>query len=266
MSNKFKRIVDLFSEGETCFLGDDETAKPICVWVNKLNSLEEEEARLDGQSARTEKMVAVADLNHPETQSMYMTLEEWTDEELFQAAANQKGDMMVALAVADVEADEEWKDKVEYLRRQPQILDDAKVAADDPRREQLVETNSKYIAAIEAAYEKRMAEVLEEVKAEGKEKVRDQFIKDYKDRLAIDHYMQERRITQLYFAVRECEAVRAEEGEWEHKTCDHAKKLMDSRHDVRDLPQHVLDRMLDTYESVQIGSKNVGNFQETQSS
>ncbi len=268
MSNKqkLKRITDLFTEGETCFLGDDENAKPVCVWVQKNNSIEEEEARLDAQSARTQVLLSMADGTHPEVKNAEVTISEWSDEELFQAVANQKYDECLTLALADVEAEEDWKEKLEYLRRQPQLLDDANVPADDPRRVQWNEYNEEYVALIQKTADERQGKILEETKAKGREEVSKEFIKDYKDRLSIDSYVLEAKITKLFYALRECDAQRKGEGEWDHSECNHRNYLVEHRGEIRELPQHVMSKVLATFEDLQVGARNVANFPEPQSS
>jgi hypothetical protein len=264
---KLKRITDLFNEGETCFLGDDEDAKPICVWVNKNNSLEEDEARLDAQSARTEILLAMSDPMHPEVVVASMELEEYTNEELFQVATNQKYEESLTLALQDIEADEEWKEKLEYLRRQPELLDEAKVADDDPRRLQITKYNTEYLAHVEELGKKRQDKILADFTEAGRQSVIDSFLKDYKDKISIEHYVLESRVTKLFYAIRECEAIRKENGDgWDHKSCDHSKRLLESRTEVRELPDHVLNLILDTFESLSVGARNVANFPVPQNS
>jgi hypothetical protein len=268
MSNKMKlkRIVDLFSEGNVCFLGDDESAKPVCVWINKNNSIEEEEARMDSQSARTELLLAMASPMHPEMAHLRMIMDEWSDDEMFEAAANHKYEESTINALADVEADKEWTEKLEYLRRQPELLDDANVTEDDPRRAQLEEYNKEYMAKVTELVNERQEKALAEVKAKGRETVEEEFVKMYKDKLAIDHYILEGRITKLYFATRECDAERAGEGEWKHDKCDHSKRLFSNRSEVREMPEHVLTKILETFDNLTVGARNVANFPEPQNS
>ncbi len=269
MSNKLKlkRINDLFSEGDMCYLGDDETGVPVCVWVNKPNSIEEEEARLDGQAGRMEILMALSDPSHPEMQHAHMLIEKMTDDELYATAVSQNADQMLAMASLDVDADKEWTDKLDYLRRQNELLDDAKVSEDDPRRAEYAKVNGEYIDAVEAYYEKRKEAKLEEYKAKGRKEVEDLFIEDIKDRLSLDHYMLERRITQMFYASRECDAT-GDEGRknFDHSKCDHSKRLFAERVEVRELPENVLGKINDKFEAILVGVRNVSNFPEPQNS
>jgi hypothetical protein len=263
---KLKRITDLFTEGDTCFLGDDENAKPVCIWVNKPNSLEEEEARMDAQSTRTQLLLAMSDPSHPEIQNANMILSEWTDEELFQAATNQKYEENITLAVHDIEADEEWNEKLEYIRRQPELLDDAKVPDDDPRRVQLAEYNTEYLNKVQELLAVRNDKTMKEVKEAGREKAEEDFMKTYKDKLSIDSYVMESKMTKLFYAMRECEAQRKGEGEWDHSKCNHSNRLVEHRGEIRELPEHVLNLVIQTFDNLAVGAKNLGNFPEPQSS
>jgi hypothetical protein len=267
MSNKMKlkRIVDLFTEGDVCYLGDDIDQKPICVWVNKCNSIEEEEARMDAQAARTGKLLELADPMHPEMQNAMMILEEWSDDELFLSAVNQRAEECVALAMHDIEADTEWKDKLEYIRRQPEILNDAGVAEDDPRRVQLETYTKEYMEHLDELSQKRQDDMLEEIKAKGRREVEDEFLKNYRDKLSIDTYMLENKITRLFFGVRTCDAARNGE-EWDHSQCNHRERLFTHRSEVRELPDHVLSRIAEKFDEVTVGARNVANFPVAQNS
>lgn len=262
MSNKvkLKRIVDLFSEGDVCYLGDDELGKPVCVWVQKITSLEEEEARMDGQSAITQFLLSVADPSHPEMQHLHMVMADWTDDELYEASNNHNYEKHLINAAADIDGDKEWQEKLDYLRRQPELLDDANVADDDPRREQIVKYNQEYMAAIDKRTEERSEEALKEIKSKGRAVVEEEFVVDYKDKLALNHYILESRISKLYFSVRECDAVVDETGNYDHKACDHSKRLLSNRGEVRDLPESVLLKINKTVDDVQVGARNVANF------
>src|SRR4051812_26611329 len=141
MSNRFKRLVDLFETGTECFLGDDEQGKPVLVYIAKLNSFSEDEARQDGLTGRTVHIMELDDPESPIMKSVMYQMNSWSDDELKDARVNQKYEEMYALAMADIDSDPEWKDKLEYLRRGPELLNDAKVKEDDPRRKQLDDYN-----------------------------------------------------------------------------------------------------------------------------
>lgn len=266
MSNKMKRITDLFTQGDVCYLGDDEEGKPVCVWVQKNSSLHEDEARMDGQSARTQLLLALSDVTHPEIQNVSMSMSEWDDEALHNAVLNQKYEDHIAGALADIEADKEWTDKLEYLRRQPTLLDDAQASDDDPRRVQWDTYNTEYLVAVQKLAEDRKAATLLELQDKDRGDVEADFLDEYKKRLGVEHYMLEAKITKLYFACRDCDATKKENGEWDHKHCDHGKLLMPNRAEVRELPEDVLAKIIDTFEGLAVGGRNVGNFPPAPSS
>lgn len=267
MSNKLKlkRINDLFSKGETCYLGDDEAGKPVCVWIQKNNSLETEESRWDAQTARTDEMLAMADPRHPEIQNAHMIMQDWTDEEMCQAATNQRYDDSLNLALQDVEADPEWKDKLDYLRRQPELLDDAKVDADDPRRVQWTKYNEEYLKLVESLVKERQDKIRAEFVAQDREAVVETFLKVYQDKLAMKRYMMEARVTSMYFALRECDAVLVED-KWTHDKCDHSNRLLENRKELRELPEDVMEKITTCFDNLAVGARNVANFPEHQSS
>lgn len=261
MSNRFKRLTDLFTEGQTCFLGDNLEAKPECLYIQKLSSFEDQEAREDGLAARTEKLVELSDNFHPEIVNITQQLEKLSNEELIDARLNQKYEEIYMGAGADVEADPEWKDKLEYLRRGPEILNDASVSEDDPRRKQLADYNKEHLEAYSKHIGKRKAKMKEELGKLARVKIVEDYLDDYKDKLSVDTFYVERKVTQIYYATRDCSATReepADEFGWNHSNCDHRNKLCESRFQVRELPQHVLDKITETMEALTVGYKTLG--------
>lgn len=265
MSNKMKRITDLFSTGEVVNFGNDELGAPVLAWVQKNTSIEEDEARMDGQAGRTRYLMGMADINNPEVQNVYMTLEEWTDDELYAAASNQNYEKALSDVLAELEGEEDWAEKLNYLRKEDELLNDADAPEDDPKRVKFSEVNTEYMIELDKRCKVRMEAELAEAKAKGRKAVEDEFVKNWKDRQALEHYMTESRVTKIYFAVRDCEAV-FEGDRWKHKACDHNKKLMSNRKEVRELPEDVLAKILEAFDNLVVGARNVANFPEASNS
>lgn len=254
--DRLSRITDLFLEGKEMDFGVDADGKPIVVWVNKLNSFEDEEARRDGSAARSLRMLNLNDEN-PEVQEARQELSELTREELVQIIAAQNFDEDYLLAVDDVESNEEWKEKLEAMRM-TLLLADSDVAEDDPRHEQASKLNTEYLMAITDAASKRQAERQAECQTKDLDDLADMFIKNWKTRTGLGEFFAEQRVTQLFYALRDCQAMSEGEGKWDHSRCKHTR-LLTERNQVRSLPEEVLERGVAMLSEITVDRRTAGN-------
>jgi hypothetical protein len=270
MSNKkFAKIVDLFSVGAECYLGDDETGKPIVVWISKPNAFEIEEANRDGQAGRLTYLLRYQDPESDESKYAKAELADMTNEVLVDTLVNSHFEEDQYMASYDVDADDEWRDTVDYMRREAGILDDMKDENTEDikaRREKLSQTQGKYIAAITDFTKKRQDNYRKDIQSYERDLLEKTFIDIYKNRTSVERYMLERNVTRLYYAMRECDAVMGEKGKFDHTACDHKVRMLEDRQDVRSLPEEVLDKTLNLLDDISIGQRDVANFQEDQSS
>ena len=70
--------------------------------------------------------------------------------------------------------------------------------------------------------------------------------------------MEERRITEIFIAARQCDAKRDGEG-WSHKSCDHTQPLLQQRAQVKKLPPVVVQRLVDTLDAMTASQREAGN-------
>jgi hypothetical protein len=80
--DRLRRVTDLFVEGRTLYLGNDDENKPVLVWVNKLNSFEVEESRRDAVSARGLRLLELEKEESPERMAMWARASRWSDDDL----------------------------------------------------------------------------------------------------------------------------------------------------------------------------------------
>lgn len=262
---RLKRITDLFIEGREVELGYDEQNEPVLIWVNKPNSFEEEESRRDGLAARTEHMLELKDDAHPDVANVLSQLSGWDKGKLIQARVNQKYDEDFMQALNDLESDKDWAERLEYLRRTAPILDDAGVSADDPRRTRYTEVNGEYMKAISDGVAKVQAERSADLADFSREELTEQYISDFREREAFGRFMAEKRVTELYFAIRDCQATR-KDGKWDHLGCDHRKRLLMARADVRSLPQGVIETVINVLDNMSASPREAGNSAAPESS
>lgn len=268
MLDRLRRVTDLFVEGTECFLGTDDTGKPVVVWVNKLNSFEMEEARQDGLVARGLALMQLAKPDNPERLSLANTVEGWSTEELVEALVEQRTEELYLDVLNELEADEEWAEKLSILRRMPALLADTKAAEDDPRRQELYQLQTDYLEAVRQGRERGRERAKNEVRAESREVLADRYFENWRNRRSLDDFMAERRVTELFFAIRDCAAVQRPGGDkvtWDHSACQHSR-LLNDRSQVRELPEPVLDRVSRTLEDLTSTPRESGNSAAPQSS
>lgn len=256
--DRLKRITDLFVEGKELNLGDDETGTPVLVWVNKLNSFEDEEARNDGMAARTERMLSLTD-DHPDVKLVTGQMADLDQQKLAEVAARQSYDEDYLAAMDDIDADPEWAEKLLYLRRGPTLHNDADLPEGDPRREKWEKTQAEYYTATQERAEKRQKDRRQEYEQLSRQELTEKYMENLKNRLAMEAFLEERRITELFFAARDCQGTRVGDNEFEHSQCDHRKRLMADRKDIRTLPSTVITRIVETLAEVTVDRRTAGN-------
>jgi hypothetical protein len=258
INGRLRRVTDLFVEGEEVFLGYDDNQEAVVVWVNKLNTFEIEEARRDGIVQRGLKMRDLGDPDNPERAAFDAEVQLMTDEKLQQAWVNHHVEEMYLDVVNDVESSEEWRVKVEEMRRMPTLLRDAGASDDDPRWKQLEEMQIAYMEALRAGQEQKQKESLREAQEFTRKDLEASYFEKWRERQTLDLFMEERRITEIYVASRECYAI-GKPGGWDHSKCDHGKRLLPERALVKSLPPQVIEKIIDALDRLTTPQRDAGN-------
>lgn len=264
LNDRLRRITDLFVEGTEVYFGNDSQNRPVVSWVNKLNSFEMEEARRDGQTARGIRVAAMTGDDSAELKATMATISSWSDERLAEMRVEQMTEELYLEVLNDIEADPEMKDAVDLVRRGSEILDDDSAGEADPRREQLSKAQAKYLEAIRVGQEKAQRHALDEVRQNSRETNVEDFLEAWRTRATIDLFMEERRITEIFYSLRECVATIVGTGNdgkplFDHTHCNHAQRSLESRKDVRQLPERVLERIIDAIDDISVNPREAGN-------
>lgn len=262
--DRLRRVTDLFVEGTELYLGMDDGGKPVLIWVNKLNSFETEEARRDGLARRGERVLQLSQQDNPERLALEMSLSNWTMQQLAEARASQLSEETYLGVVNDIEAEAEWQEKLALMRRLPSLLDDSGVSSEDPRWKELDEIRTGYLNEIRTRQEKTHAEQVREFLATDREELQKSFFEAWSNRASLDSYMEEKQVTELFYAMRDCVATergRTESGAilWDHTDCNHNSRLCTERADVRKLPEGIIERVIETLEEIVVPQRESGN-------
>ena len=268
LNERLLRVTDLFIEGTELYFGMDEVQQPIVMWVNKLNSFEIEEARRDAMVKRGMRIAELSKPENPEFAAVMATINGWTDDKLAEERVEQKGDELYLDVLNDIEAEEGWKEKLDTIRRGPTLLDDEGAPDDDPRRADLLAVQQEYIAKVREGQERAQQEALREVKDQGRAAIIEEYLEHWRNRVSLDVFMSERRVSELYAALRDCKAkVRFElprDGstqklEFDHTDCNHSVRLLSARSDVYSLPEAIIERAGDALDGITATPRDAGN-------
>jgi hypothetical protein len=259
-NDRSRRIEDLFVEGEECLLGQDETG-PVVVWVNKVNSFDAEEARKDGAVERGRRIAELSKPDNVELLGIQAQVNSWDLERLADNRVQQQSDKLSLAALDDIEADH--KELLDRVRRGPELLADADLDPKDERFQQLQRDQGEYFRILREAQAKHF----EDAKDKALELTRDQLVEDFieawRDRAALEGFMTEQRITELWYAMRECDATIIEwngaDPVFDHENCDHSKRLLPGRAQVRRMSDAALDKIIHVYDNLGVSAREAGN-------
>lgn len=244
---EFKRVTDLFVEGEEIVLDE---SKPTLVWVNKLNSFEREEAQRDGQAARARVITALRDLESNEYAIFEANLGSMNDDSIREAMVNAKSNDHFIAAVESMRSDPEWKDRLEGRTRVTDDMSDEEKAAVDKLNADYADELSRRVEGRRTGYLMELQNTMQS--AQLKEAYREQWLQDR----SFSAYQREYIKTQLYFSVRVCKAIKAGD-QWDHSGCDsHRKRALDDRTEVPLLPDKLLSLLSEASNRVQVGGRD----------
>lgn len=259
---KLKRVMDLFVEGAVCDLGEDIENSPgtrVLVWVNKPNSFEEDEARKDGLVARAIRLAQLGDPEDPMSLAYQDSLSGLTRDELLDQVCQAGFEDDYLTAMNDVEAMPEWNSRMETLRRGAEILRDRDAADDDPAWKTYNDLSSEYMETLrkrlEALQGQRRADYSKSTEAE----LQQVLMEAFKARTAMDDFLGEKRITELFYAIRDCSATGDVEEGYDHRSCDHSLRLLERRDEVRSLPEQFLQKVNATLTALEVDARTAGN-------
>jgi hypothetical protein len=252
-----RRITDLFVEGTELLL-DDETP-PTIVWLKKLNVFEEQECRLDGQAARSDKLLELRGEDNREMRIARATVEDdWDTDDLINTLVNNKMAEFYGLAKDDVDGSDEWKEHREYLARFGGLLED------DPARtpeatKRLLEMQNEYSQAIIGKLKERSDDYRVSLTREHSDDERAElYYKMVRDRLAMDAFGRQRRITEVWYVVRDCNAtVQDDLGTWDHSGCKH--EMLFDRSEISSLPAALFEKLTAAIDQLQVPTVTAGN-------
>lgn len=249
---KLRRVQELFTEGQLVVMEAGETAEPF--WVTKPTAFERDEAVKDARAARARRALRF-DRDENEQATVEAQLVELTREGLLDTLVGAKGNEHYVKALDDIRADKSWAERIEVIERTG--LEQDRDATDEDR-ETVRQVTTEYMAEVTRLQEGHDADYGAELDRLDDDELREQYRKTWRDMTAFEAFLEARRVSELYFALRLCEATRVDD-EWVHDGCDHRQRLLESRDEVYDLPDALLVKVREAMEALSMTPREAGN-------
>lgn len=261
--DQMQRISALFVEGKECYLGDDDSGKPVVIWVNKLNSFEREDAQRDGIVARAARLVELGP-DSPETQSVRVEMSFWDDDRLREAIVDAEDNEIYIEALNDLSVDPEFRELEEYVRSAPSVYADSSIADNDPRFKVLEEKSGEYSRRLTEARTRVRQDHLDALSSHERKQLEDKYLDQWRTARAFNEYAAGKRTTELFLALRVCQATLAGtsligEQSWDHSACDHTQRFCSERASIRKFPDPIMVKIGTIYNELQVDPRDAGN-------
>ncbi len=261
--NRLHRVTDLFVNGRELVLADDGTSDPVLLWIKKPNAFELADVQRDAAAARSRRRITLGD-DHEEIQSLRLRLESMKRDEVEAEIAEPERTTAWLQAVDDVQADPDWTERLELLRREPGLEANGSEATAE-EREALDELNQQYLKAVEDATEARLADYFKELEDLDDDELHDKYVEVWRDQQSRAAWQAEYARGEIYVAARDCEATRDGNGGYSHAKCLHTR-FCPSRAHVYDLPDELIERIQQVINDLRMTPAEAGNSAAPQSS
>ena len=234
------RVTELFVEGTELVLDQHD---PVLVWINKLNPFQLEEARRDGQAARTRFTLALNDPRSEESQAFDLQGSRITDEVVARGMAQSKYNQFLVQASDELRADEEWKDKADALERANSDL--ANRPDDDPEVVAMQQLSDDYFAEMQRRVDEKREAEFAALTALPHEELRDKYRQAWIEERATGAFLTAYRITEMWFADARVLRQGQEGGrQLGPQPCEgHRIQLCDARDQITKLPDGLIGQV-----------------------
>lgn len=250
---RLRRVTDLFTEGAELHLGEDESG-PVLVWVNKLNPFQAQEAQKDAQARR---FIAMGHLKSSgEYDGMVAEVGMLPQDKLAQEFVAMNANEIYLDALNDLDLDKELREHREMLDRAAEVT--AGQSEDSPDRVLTEDLEQTWMGKLAEIHKAKTEERLAEAKAMSREQLEEDFLERWREFNTRSEFEREHRMTQIFYAMRVCNATTAESG-WDHRACDHSRRLIENREDVRELPDSLIEQVIEKLDELTVPVRAAGN-------
>lgn len=257
--SKYKRVTDLYVRGTELELEDG-----TILWLQTLNPFEMDEARHDGQVARSRIIMALKEFGSDELAKVKATF--WIhgrDLAIDNLVDEQGGDILIKATDA-VANDPDWKDRLELAERHEEIL--ARPES-DAERKLLEKINQDYVREVEGIIRTERTYLTGKYDQLTDDELIDEYIKLYVERRGTELGIAEHRVTELWYAARCCEGTKTEAGAWDHSECEnHALQVYEAKREVAKLPEDLQGLLFGAMQALNMTVREAKNSDRQSSS
>lgn len=230
-----QKLLQLFAEGVVVDFDADTH-----LWVNKLSPFQQEQVLQEARVARARRMLAIKEIGTPEHDLLLGQVVAMNDAELVDLLVSMKGDENTGQAVRDMNADEEWRERIEVMQHSEGVdnLEPEDTAV-------LVKIVNDYQSELLERQEQLQGEYRATLKDSQREDLIEIYEKWFADTDGFRVFSDLRRRLELYYCMRECSGG-------DHKDCNHTRLFLADRSEVVDIPEQVRERVTDAFQSLSV--------------
>lgn len=236
MSQRFRRLTDLFVTGKAVRLPDGSH-----LWVQAINAYERDECVSDAQVARARLVLALRENGSERAKIEARMAERGRDAMVIDLAA-AKTEAKYGDVVADIEADPDWRERVEIMRRH----DPAQAAAPMTEEEEALvrKINDDWFAEIARRIDDEQSYQVRHYTRVDDEELLADYLDAWLERRGSDVAAAEYSLTEMWYASRYCEATE-DDGALDHSRCEgHPTRVFDTKGDARSAPDPLRDLLM----------------------
>jgi hypothetical protein len=242
---KTRSLADLFVRGVELTLDDGGGA--IQVWLQKLNPVERETVIRKADSARARSLAGQNDKESEIYLSAIGDIDSLDRETKITMLVESERSRVTPMVQEEISLQDQWanEDYLQGLRDSwadklnKRFLEDP----DDVEAQRVQKELQRYVDQVNEAIEVKMADHRAQFSEAIPEKEIDNSVLKLTFKLRGDMvWVNEYQRSEIWQAVRKCEAEKTEEG-WDHSKCDHKEKALPTRDDVDALMEPTLARL-----------------------
>jgi hypothetical protein len=230
MSNRYRRLTDLFVEGKAVPLPDGVGH----LWVQVINSYEREECVSDAQVARARLILALKQ-NGDERTKVEGRLAEIGFEAMAKDLATARAGQKLPQFADEMRDDPEWKERMEIVLKTD--FEDNSAPATEAETILLAKLNAEIMSEFEKRENDETDFLMRGFNRMTDEEFINEWVEEWIDRKGTQLAGNEFRLTELWYASRYCEATRNEDGVLDHGKCGgHRDRIFESKAEARSAP------------------------------
>lgn len=223
--SRYRKLTDLYVTGRVLEM----QGEPL--WVQPLNSFDQEEARRASRTSKARVVLALEEMGSDELARFQGQLAELGSEGLVNALVASKAPEWMAKVAEELEDDPDWKERLEIVYEQAGQLGEPETMEE---KELLAKINMDYLEEVGDRLEVCEKDERRRLGHLGEPEICEEFKDLWILRQANDRALDEFQRQEVLRGSRVCDGIRSDEN-WDHAACDHSQRAFEPS-DVADMP------------------------------